>query len=62
MAFKSLIPLVLIISGVSFFAASIYITVEASSLPAALLAAGVGYLLVSLGVEAYKEECRKSSA
>jgi hypothetical protein len=58
-ASRDLTPLILVASGVGFFAASIYIAVKALNLPAALLAAGIGYLLVSLGVETYKESCRK---
>ncbi len=58
MTLNKLVPLVLVISGVVFFATSIYITVKAPNLLATMLAAGIGYLLVSLGVEVYKKECK----
>lgn len=58
-ASRGLAPLILVASEMGFFAASIYIAVKALSPLAALLAACIGYPLASLGVDTYKESCRR---
>ena len=54
---REIVSLILIVIGLVFFVGSVYLMVLAQAL-ASLLAAAIGFAIVSVGVDLYKEAAR----